>query len=335
MENEKRVGVNSGGMDQAASVISTTNSALYVSFFPRLSAEPIPLPGASITSTSTVSTTASPPPRAVFVCANSLVVSDKLVHARTRYNLRVVETLVAARVLARKLNISVGDREKVTLREVLGRAVGEDAGGGEDMDLGVLTEALERMAREVEVLKPQSKSGDGEEGVTLEEMIEWSGLSEEVFKEVYLSWVDVEATHFQLYKRAKHVFTEALRVLQFRELCLRASSSPYSSVLEELGKLMNESQESCSRVYECSCPELDELVQLARDAGAYGSRLTGAGWGGCTVSLVAETEVESFITKIKNAYGPYAGLEGEKLHEVIFATKPSSGACVYKFEDRD
>jgi galactokinase len=53
----------------------------------------------------------------------------------------------------------------------------------------------------------------------------------------------------------------------------------------------------------------------------------GAGWGGCTVSLVAETEVESFITKIKNAYGPYAGLEGEKLHEVIFATKPSSGAC--------
>jgi len=177
-------------MDQAASVISTTNSALYVSFFPRLSAEPIPLPGASITSTSTVSTAASPPPRAVFVCANSLVVSDKLVHARTRYNLRVVETLVAARVLARKLNISVGDREKVTLREVLGRAAGEDAGGGEDMDLGVLTEALERIAREVEVLKPQSKSGDGEEGVTLEEMIEWSGLSEEVFKEVYLSWVD-------------------------------------------------------------------------------------------------------------------------------------------------
>jgi hypothetical protein len=58
------------------------------------------------------------------------------------------------------------------------------------MDLGVLIEALERMAREVEVLKPQSKFGDGEEGVTLEEMIEWSGLSEEVFKEVYLSWVD-------------------------------------------------------------------------------------------------------------------------------------------------
>jgi len=96
---------------------------------------------------------------------------------------------------------------------------------------------------------------------------------------------------------------------------------------------MNESQESCSRLYDCSCPELDELVRLARDAGAFGSRLTGAGWGGCTVSLVSETEVEAFIAKIKNSYGPYKGLEGEKLHEVIFATKPSSGACVYKFGD--
>jgi hypothetical protein len=42
---------------------------------------------------------------------------------------------------------------------------------------------------------------------------------------------------------------------------------------------------------------------------------------------VSETEVEAFIAKIKNSYGPYKGLEGEKLHEVIFATKPSSGAC--------
>lgn len=332
MENERRVGVNSGGMDQAASVISTTNSALYVSFFPRLAAQPIPLPGASTTLTSTISTT-SLSPRAIFVCANSLVVSDKLVHARTRYNLRVVETLVAARILALKLNVSVGEREKVTLREVLGRVVGEDVGSEEDMDLGVLREALERMVRVVELLKPKPKPGDNEEGVTLEEMIEWSGLSEEIFRDVYLSWVDVEATHFQLYKRAKHVFTEALRVLQFREVCLRASSSPSSSVLEKLGKLMNESQESCSRLYDCSCPELDELVQLARSAGAYGSRLTGAGWGGCTVSLVPETDVQEFITKLKNAYGPYKGLEGEKLHEVIFATKPSSGACVYKFEN--
>jgi galactokinase len=54
---------------------------------------------------------------------------------------------------------------------------------------------------------------------------------------------------------------------------------------------------------------------------------SGAGWGGCTVSLVAEGDVESFIEKVKNAYPPFKNLEGERLNEVIFATKPSSGAC--------
>lgn len=136
----------------------------------------------------------------------------------------------------------------------------------------------------------------------------------------------VEATHFQLYKRTRHVFTEALRVLEFREICLRDASAS-EQTLEALGRLMNESQNSCARLYECSCPELDQLTRLAREAGAYGSRLTGAGWGGCTVSLVAEKDVESFIQNISKSYPPYRGLSGEELHQVIFATKPSSGAC--------
>ena len=89
---------------------------------------------------------------------------------------------------------------------------------------------------------------------------------------------------------------------------------------------MDESHESCSTLCESSCPEVDALCRLAKAAGAYGSRITGAGWGGCTVSLVAEDQVENFIAKIKATYAPYKDLEGEKLHEAIFATKPSSGA---------
>ena len=94
----------------------------------------------------------------------------------------------------------------------------------------------------------------------------------------------VEATHFQLYKRAKHVFTEALRVLQFRKISLDAIASTSlnpgtatsaASELEKLGNLMNASQTSCKELFECSCPELDTLAQLCREAGAYGSRLTG------------------------------------------------------------
>ena len=76
-----------------------------------------------------------------------------------------------------------------------------------------------------------------------------------------------------------HCYSEALRVLQFRGVCLTAERSPAvnqgTSVLETLGKLMNESQESCSKLYECTCPEVDELAQLAVAAGAYGSRVTG------------------------------------------------------------
>lgn len=318
LDNEKLVGVNNGGMDQAASIISNAASALYITFYPSLNAFPIPLP-----------------PRSVFVCANSLVVSDKAVTAKRRYNLRVVETLVGARVLARALGVQVGESEKVTLREVLGRVVGERK--GEELDVDELRKVLERMVKEVEVLKPKGRWSGEELGVTMEEMIELSGLPEAVFRQVYLSWVEVEATHFQLYKRAKHVFTEALRVLQFRQICLDTASSPQESAgnissLERLGRLMDESQISCAEVFECSCPELDELTRLAREAGAYGSRLTGAGWGGYTVSLVAEDKVQEFITKIRDTFGPYRGLEGEALSEVIFATRPSSGACVYRFD---
>ncbi|KAG8213486.1 ribosomal protein S5 domain 2-type protein [Butyriboletus roseoflavus] len=328
VENERRVGVNSGGMDQAASVISLAGSALYISFFPKLSAETILLPGPRPSYPSL--------PSATLVCANSLVVSDKAVHAKYQYNLRVVESLGAARVLAVHLGVKVGPRERITLRQVMARFIGEPVDQTEE-NVDMVREGLERMVQAVECLKPEG-AGDGDQlGVTLETMIEWSGMGEILFKDVYLSWVEVETAYFQLYKRAKHCYSEALRVLQFRNVCLTAERLPAAyqgtSVFEVLGKLMNESQESCSKLYECTCPEVDELAQLALAAGAYGSRVTGAGWGGCTVSLVNEAQVDAFISKIKASYSPYRDLEGEALQEVIFATKPSSGVCVYKFTE--
>jgi len=316
MKNEQRVGVNSGGMDQAASVMSDPSSALYITFYPKLKASAVPLP-----------------PHCVFVCANSLVVSDKAITAKHRYNLRVVETLVGARILARHLNIPVGDRERITFREVVGKFIGEQA--DQELDISALMQSLSAMMVHADILRPAGYQGpDDEPGVTMEEMVEKSGLSKKQFYDLYLSHAEVEATYFQLFNRALHVFSEVLRVLQFREICLSFSNnSEYTGVIEELlGDQMNKSQTSCNVLFDCSCPELNQLVHLATEAGAFGSRLTGAGWGGCIVSLVKETEVASFIQKMKETYPPYKNLEGDALDEVIFATKPSSGACVFQLD---
>jgi galactokinase len=90
---------------------------------------------------------------------------------------------------------------------------------------------------------------------------------------------------------------------------------------------MNQSMDSCAQLFECSHPRLDALTALARESGAYGARLTGAGWGGCAVALVAEDKVKEFIAKMRAGYDEYKELEDEKFKEAVFATKPSSGAC--------
>jgi galactokinase len=82
------------------------------------------------------------------------------------------------------------------------------------------------------------------------------------------------ATQLHLQQRACHVFSEAHRVLAFKQVC-EDSQLHGSDKMRQLGALLNASHSSCSQLYQCSCDELDSLVEVARAAGALGARLTG------------------------------------------------------------
>ena len=106
-----------------------------------------------------------------------------------------------------------------------------------------------------------------------------------------------------VYHRAKHVTSECERVRKSVE-ALRNND------LEEFGRLMNASHDSLRYDYEVTGMELDTLVDAARmQTGCIGSRMTGAGFGGCTVSLVKKTEVDKFISNVGEFYRSRIGYD--------------------------
>jgi len=100
--------------------------------------------------------------------------------------------------------------------------------------------------------------------------------------------------------RAQHVVEECARVEQAMAL-LSAGDA------EGFGRLMLAGHASLRDLYAVSCPELDLLVEIARKLpGCWGARLTGAGFGGCTVNLVAENKAEAFIQVLQEEYQKHA-----------------------------
>lgn len=106
-------------------------------------------------------------------------------------------------------------------------------------------------------------------------------------------------------KRAKHAVYENQRTINAVE-ALKAND------IEKFGKLMNDSHKSLRYDYEVSCEEIDILVDLAQAMpGVIGSRITGGGFGGCTVSIVKNETVDAFIEGIGKEYLEKVGHEAE------------------------
>jgi len=154
-------------------------------------------------------------------------------------------------------------------------------------------------------------------------------MSVEELEKEYMAKFPVQAERFQLRTRAQHVYSEARRVLEFKHVLSHAERLT-DHKLRYLGKLMNDTQSSCRHAYDCSCPEINEICQIAKEAGAYGSRLTGAGWGGCTVHLVRLDKVEAVTEALKKEYyfKHFPDITEEKLLEAIVVSKPSQGSSL-------
>jgi galactokinase len=119
------------------------------------------------------------------------------------------------------------------------------------------------------------------------------------------------------YKHARHVVEEIERVNQ-------AMTYLENGEANKFGKLMFETHASLRDYFEVSCPELDTLVEIAAGIkGCIGARLTGAGFGGCTVNLVEQSSTEEFVTKLIEQYHNNTSLTAS-----VFVTHASQGAHV-------
>ncbi|MEJ2238891.1 MAG: galactokinase [Gemmatimonadales bacterium] len=123
-----------------------------------------------------------------------------------------------------------------------------------------------------------------------------------------------------LFKRFRHVVTEGNRVTS-------ATKAMRFDDLEQFGQIMSESHRSLRDDFEVSCTALDELTEMAVDAGASGARLTGAGFGGCAVALCSEDRVDSVVAALERDFYAKRELTGE-IENVLFIAEPSSGAAV-------
>jgi galactokinase len=118
--------------------------------------------------------------------------------------------------------------------------------------------------------------------------------------------------------RARHIVTENARVLA-------AAEALRSGDFGELGRLMYASHASMRDDFEISTRELDAFVEVAETAGSPGARLTGAGFGGCAIALVAADETEALARKVRKEFGG-RGFEEPVFYEFL----PSSGAEVVR-----
>jgi N-acetylgalactosamine kinase len=220
------------------------------------------------------------PANAALVVADSRELADKSGMVRAEYNRRVVECALAARILGCALKL-----DGVTiLGDVVRASPGWNAAG-----------LVEKLAA----------AAPARLGADLKEAASILGVSQVALEAELLGQgstrIALDSNRpLEILKRARHVLSETERVI-------RAADVLEAGRLDEMGKLMDASHQSLADDFECSTGRLDAIVECARRGGAFGARLTGAGFGGSIVALCDVASADAVIESIDRGY--YAKLD--------------------------
>jgi len=234
------------------------------------------------------------PSNAAIVAADSREVADKSGAVRAEYNRRVVECSLAARILGRALKLD-GVR-------ILG-----------DVVRAVPDWSAAQLVDQLAAASPPQLGSDLKEAANILGVSQ-SSLDEELLGRGATRTVLDSNRPLEILKRARHVLSETERVI-------RATAMLEAGRLDEMGKLMNASHESLAYDFECSTPRLDAIVECARRGGAFGARLTGAGFGGSIVALCDVASAAAVIESIDRGYYAklYPGTRPDSWRAVLHA----------------
>lgn len=232
------------------------------------------------------------------VAAHSGIEAKKSAGSRQAYNRRVLECGIGTALLAGELGSPAAER-LADLAQLLPGTTPADL-------LPILSRLL-----------------DDAEAASVERLADVAGMGRREFERRHLTTPDggnlKEAEDgLKPLPRCRHVLTEAARVEEACR-CLR------SGRVDRLGVLMDESHRSCAADYEISCPELDGLVAIMRDAGALGARLTGAGFGGYAIGLVRRDRAARVREALRADFYEKRSLDAA---ESVLVFRPSQGASV-------
>ncbi|XP_012230914.1 N-acetylgalactosamine kinase [Linepithema humile] len=241
------------------------------------------------------------PENAVFVIAHSQAYHNKA--STADFNIRVAECRLAAQMIAKKRN---KDWERVQR----------------------LIDIQEKLSFDLDEMVTVVMTDLHEEPYTFDEICETLDTDYERLKKMSLVSSFNSSQTFKLQQRALHIFQEASRVLAFRRVNEEGDKMEHEK-LQHLGSLMSKSHASLHKLYECSHPSVDALVERAVRCGALGARLTGAGWGGCIVAIICKNEVQRFVDALRADLCQNATKSTIELKDMVFPTAPNQGAVIY------